>query len=107
MSQQSIANKVNDSGMLRPEGERWDRRQIGRILDNPAYVSRAVLGSELVAGNWPPIVDAATWERARAVRDADTRRIALLGATRRGPYLLSGLLYCGHCGRRLVHRAMP
>lgn len=48
-----------------------------------------------------------TWEQARAVREADKRRISLLRSAKGGPYLLSGLLHCGHCGRRLVHRATP
>jgi hypothetical protein len=39
------------------------------------------------------------------VREADKRRISLLRAAKGGPYLLSGLLHCGLCGRRLVHPA--
>jgi hypothetical protein len=104
-SQYRIARELNDAGMLR-EGRPWGPKQVGRILDNPAYAARCVLDSELVAASWEAIVDDDTWQRARAVRDSDKRRISLLRAARGGPYLLSGLLYCGHCGRKLVHRAI-
>jgi hypothetical protein len=80
---------------------------VGRILDNPAYVGRCAVDGELVPGSWKAIVDDKTWEQARAVREADKRRISLLRAAKGGPYLLSGMLHCGHCGRRLVHRATP
>jgi hypothetical protein len=104
-SQRSIAAEFNSAGMLRPDAQEWTGKQIGRILDNPAYVGRCVLDGEFVAGNWEPIVDAKTWEQARAVRATDKRRTSLLRVAKGGPYLLSGMLYCGHCDRKLVHRA--
>jgi DNA invertase Pin-like site-specific DNA recombinase len=105
VSQYRIATELNDAGRLRGDGKQWTARQVGRILDNPAYVGRCVFDGQLVPGSWEAIVDAKTWERVRAVREADKRRISLLRAAKGGPYLLSGLLHCGHCGRRLVHRA--
>lgn len=59
----------------------------------------------MVPGNWEAIIDAETWDKVRAIREADPRRQALLGKRMPGPFLLTGLLYCGYCGRRLVHRA--
>jgi hypothetical protein len=37
----------------------------------------------------------------------DKRRYRQLRVAKGGPYLLSGLLYCGHCGRKLYHRSRP
>ncbi len=105
MSQRGIAAELNGAGMLRADANPWTGKQIGRILDNPAYVGRCVLDDELVAGNWEPIIDLRTWEQARAVRASDKRRTSLLRAAKGGPYLLSGMLFCGHCDRKLVHRA--
>ena len=105
VSQRSIAAELNGAGMLRAEAQEWTGKQVGRILDNPTYVGRCVLDEEPVAGNWEPIIDLKTWERARAVRGGDKRRTSLLRAAKGGPYLLSGMLYCGHCDRKLVHRA--
>jgi|SRR5680860_450631 len=105
VSQRSIATELNSAGMLRADAQAWSGKQIGRILDNPAYVGRCILDGELVAGNWDPIIDLKTWERARAVRAGDKRRTTLLRTAKGGPYLLSGMLFCGHCDRELVHRA--
>lgn len=104
-SQYRIARELNQAGMLRAEEAPWNAKQVGRILDNPAYCGRCILDGELVRGNWEPIVDQLTWERAREVRTADKRRAKLLRAAKGGPYLLSGMLHCGFCGRRLVHRS--
>lgn len=106
VSQYRIAKELNAAGMLRDQESPWTARQVGRVLDNPANVGRCVSGDELVVSKWEAIVDEQTWERARAVRDSDKRRISLLRAAKGGPYLLSGMLYCGYCGRRLVHRAL-
>jgi DNA invertase Pin-like site-specific DNA recombinase len=105
VSQQRIAHELNEVGMLR-DGKPWEGRQVGRVLDNPAYAARCVFDGELMAASWEAIVDDETWQQARAIRESDQRRISLVRAKRSGPYLLSGLLYCGHCGGRLVHRAI-
>lgn len=105
VSQYRIARELNDAGNLRGEAKQWTARQVGRVLDNPAYVGRCVFDGELVPGSWQAIIDDKTWEQARAVRETDKRRISLLRAAKGGPYLLSGMLHCGLCGRRLVHRA--
>jgi DNA invertase Pin-like site-specific DNA recombinase len=92
ISQYRIAKELNDAGNFPRRGQAVDARQVGRILDNPAYVGRCVFDGDLVPGTWEAIVDEKTWERARAVREADKRRISLLRAAKGGPYLLSGLL---------------
>jgi DNA invertase Pin-like site-specific DNA recombinase len=106
VSQYRIARELNDAGMAWRDGKPWEQRQVGRILDNPAYAGRCVVGTDLFPAQWEPIVDEEIWSRAREIRESDKRRISLIRAVRRGPYLLSGLLYCGHCRRRLVHRAI-
>jgi site-specific DNA recombinase len=103
--QYRIAKELNAAGMVRGGDTQWNAKQIGRILDNPAYVGRSIFDGELAPGSWQPIVDLETWERARAVRLADKRRSSLLRAAKGGPYLLSGMIHCGYCGHRLVHRA--
>jgi site-specific DNA recombinase len=106
VSQYRIAQELNDAGVPWRDGKQWQQRQVGRILDNPAYGARCVVGDELVGATWEAIVEKDTWKRAREIRESDKRRISLIRAVRSGPYLLSGLLHCGHCRRKLVHRAI-
>jgi DNA invertase Pin-like site-specific DNA recombinase len=82
VSQYRIARELNDAGQLRGEAQQWTARQVGRILDNPAYVERCVFDGALVPGRWEAIVGDGTWEQARAVREADKRRISLLRAAK-------------------------
>ncbi len=41
--QSCTATELNSAGMLREEAQDCTGRQIGRILDDPAYVGRCVL----------------------------------------------------------------
>lgn len=105
-SQASIAARLNEAGTLGPGGEPWTSRQLGRILDNPSYAALCVLDDGLVPARWTPIVDMDTWERVRELRLANPHRGLRLRGGRGGPYLLTGLLYCGYCGRKLTHRTV-
>ena len=100
-SQHRIARDLNDAN----SGKAWTAKQVGRILDNPAYIARCIVDDDMLQANWKAIVDEDTWNRARIVRGNDQRRRSLLRAKKGGPYLLSGLLYCGYCGRKMIHRA--
>lgn len=104
-SQYKTARQLNDADMTRPDGGEWTAKQVGRILDNPAYAALCVTDDGLVDGNWEAIIERELWDRVRDRRAADVRRRKLLRAAKGGPCLLSGLLYCGHCGKKLVHRS--
>jgi hypothetical protein len=82
----------------------WKGQAIGKMLDNPTYVGLSQIDHELVPAQWAPIVSRATWEAVRARRAADPHRAANLGRTKpHMPYLLSGLVWCGQCGRKMTH----
>jgi len=95
---------LNRNGQQRPSGKPWTCQQIGRVLDNPAYAALCIVDDDFVPGVWNPIIDGETWDQVRAKRATDTRRHGQLRVAK-GPYLLSGLLHCGHCGAKLHHRS--
>jgi DNA invertase Pin-like site-specific DNA recombinase len=100
-----IARRLNRRGDLRPSGAEWRPQQIGRVLDNPAYPALCVVDDKIIDAVWDPIVSRAQWEAVRERRRRDVRRTRQLRVAKGGPYLLSGLLFCGHCGRKLHHRS--
>ena len=107
-SQYRIAAELNHSGGRRPSGAPWSTQQIGRVLDNPAYAALCLVDEdEIVPGKWEPIVDQDTWDAVRRVRSRQAVRVKQLRTRKRGPYLLSGLIFCGSCGGRLHHRSKP
>lgn len=104
-SQYRIAKRLNEAGMKRSGSAEWTAKQVGRILDNPAYAALCVVDDGLVEGSWDAIIDRDTWDRVRELRLTNVHRTKMLRAAKGGPYLLSGLLICGYCGKRLVHRS--
>jgi hypothetical protein len=75
------------------------------VLDNPALAGLCLLEGEFYPATWEPIIDNELWEQVRTRRQhrsATHRRNRLKG---RGPYLLTGLIYCGYCDNRIHHRS--
>lgn len=92
----SIGKDAQAAGLRARRGGRWDGAMIGRLLRRPLYAGvRVHRGEEVGPGNWEPIVDRDTFDRANAVLRDPAR------APGRGPeprYLGSGLYLCGRCG---------
>jgi DNA invertase Pin-like site-specific DNA recombinase len=91
-----------------------DAARGGRTLDYatarvmfraPVYVGRPDIGDvDVLArprGNWPPLVDDATWTSAVAL----ATRAARQPAQASGRFLLTGLLRCWRCGHRMDGRS--
>jgi site-specific DNA recombinase len=104
-TQYEIAKSLNEQGRTRPFGGVWRTQQIGRVIDNPAYVALCILDGERFPANWEPIIDLETWEKVHELRK---HTIAIHhGRKLAGPrtHLLSGLIHCGVCGRKLHFHA--
>ena len=103
-SANAIAHALNEADIPTARGVRWKGQAIGTMLDNPAYAALSLSDDRLVPARWPAIVARETWDVVRARRDADPRRRGNLGKPRpHAPYLLSGLMWCGLCGRKMTH----
>jgi len=102
---------ISKTGVKRG-GAPWDVSSVKRILGNPVYQGhrtynrhlkgrlRPVTEHLVVKNKVPPIVSPETWERVQELR----REIKREYPTRRqrSSYLLSGLVYCEHCGVKMV-----
>jgi DNA invertase Pin-like site-specific DNA recombinase len=79
-----------------PRKQQPGRRSTGRTVNTPEACD------VLIKDRFPAYI---SWERFEVIQQrlADNRAIAdALGAPREGPALLSGLVVCGRCGRRLM-----
>ena len=104
-----ISRELNDKGIPGPKGKGWGKTGIYSISNNEIYTGVFVWGRNSKQGNEPvrtenaclPIIDRGTFlkvqslmkERAPAIQHP--RRVS-------SPFLLSGMAYCGHCGKALV-----
>lgn len=102
---QKIADYLNVNGFRNPRGNPWSRNTIRNILKNETYIgilrsgeSRSPVIPEL------RIISDEVFERAQEIRSErsstvkDEPRVPL---NMRGRSLLSGNVFCGHCGSRL------
>jgi len=109
-----IARQLNDLGIKTSKGCKWVGTSVYRVLTNPTYkgdtVFKRATGShkdgtykqlpvhlwEINHGTHEALISAEDFDRIQAQLAA--RNITPVNA-RRGVHILSGLVYCGHCGR--------
>lgn len=101
-----IASFLNERGVRNRKGENWHESTIGAMLRNIIYkgilrsgTAQSSVISDLV------IVDANTFDlvqRLMAERRSETQESRTIPLNTKGQSLLSGNVFCGHCGGRLI-----
>lgn len=101
-----IANYLNDSGYTTRKGKRWNQSTIGRILSNRIYLgilqkgdaeSQQLLELQIVNDDTFSRVQEIQANRGKGVSE----NMETIPMQTRGKSLLSGFLYCAHCGARV------
>lgn len=94
----AIAADLNARGIRTARGCRWSAQAVLRVLKNERYTGVYIWGDARTDGGMPAIVGRDQWE---AVRDSLQRahRPVSQGAVE---FLLTGKLFCGHCGSAMV-----
>ncbi len=111
----SIARALNEEGIPSKAGKRWEARTVSRIVRNPVYHgvtyfgrTKSVNGKQIATPEeyWTvlpdttqAIIDKELFDRAQA---ALARSKELHPGKALHEYPLSGVLFCGYCGRPLV-----
>lgn len=101
-----MANFLNEHGIRNRKGQTWHDASVGNILHNPIY--KGILRSgETEAGPFeelqiikPDAYDLAQRLMLERTNERKEHRTIPLNTT--GQSLLSGNVFCGHCGGRLV-----
>jgi DNA invertase Pin-like site-specific DNA recombinase len=100
-SLRSVCLDLNRSGDRTSEGNEWIQRSLKRVLiraRNAGFREHSEIG--LVKGKWPPILSEQDWRRVTAILTDPVRYKRTAGPPRR--HLLSGILRCGECGKKLA-----
>ncbi len=102
-----ICKELNDKGITN-RGKRWHKSSIYYLLNNEAYTGTAVWGRTIkrkkadnpvrVEGAWPALVSREVFDAVQQVMRDRAPNIQSPGNVG-SPFLLSGLLKCGMCGR--------
>lgn len=101
-----IANQVSQQGMKTRTQSNWHEATVGHILHNITYIG--VLRSAECQSEIIPelqIIDPETFEHAQQImlqRSNVHRENRTISLNTSGQSLLSGNVFCGHCGGRLI-----
>ena len=101
-----IANYLNDCGYTTRKGKRWNQSTIGRILSNRIYLGILQKG-DAESQQLPElqIVDDDMFSSVQEIRanrgKGVSENMKTIPMQTRGKSLLSGFLYCAHCGARV------
>ena len=95
----SIARLLNTEGYRTRRGAEWSMVTVRDILRNHAYIGTYRRFGLRIPGSYRPIVSADEFKR---VQDRMQSRSPAIRRPRSEPFLLSGILYCGHCGQRMM-----
>lgn len=99
----SIATDWNLRGLRTTKrgGNLWRGGTVKLVLINPRYAGLRAHNGEIVGkGNWPAIIDEEVWHSVSAILK-DPGRNTTTPIDRSRKYLLSGLLFCGECGKKM------
>ncbi|MEE9285026.1 MAG: recombinase family protein [Dehalococcoidia bacterium] len=94
-----IVRHLNENGIPTRKGRNWSMVTIRDILRNRAYLGTYTRFGMRVPGSHPAIItpDMFRWAQTRLDERKPKRRNG-----QAEPFLLSGLIYCGYCGNRMV-----
>jgi site-specific DNA recombinase len=88
------------AGIPGTTGQPWTTRTLKRILTSPRTAGLREHNGKLNPAAWSPILPREQWEAVKAILEDPGRRTNDRGGVHR--YLLTGMIFCGVCGHRLV-----
>lgn len=99
-SVRSVAASLNAQGVRTRKGRRWSLVTVRDVLRNPAYIGTYHRFGIRIPASYEPIVPAPDFRQAQ-------ERLQERGPSRRNVrpapvFLLAGVLYCHHCGKRMM-----
>ena len=98
----AVAQDLNDRGLQTRSGRRWSMITVRDILRNTAYVGTYRRFGLRMPDTHDRIV---TPQLFRQVQDLMRSRVPVPSRsfmTKGDPFLLTGMIYCGHCGERMM-----
>lgn len=99
IAKKDIADELNNQG-VRLNGKLWKGRSFDHILTNRKYTGSYYFGERLCSNTYPQIIDQITFEKAQ--KRLEQNKYFAGANSAKIDYLLTGKLYCGHCGAPMV-----
>lgn len=98
--QRDILDDLNRRGIRTHSGGEWQRQSFGTLLRNEQYIGVYSYNGIRIESGIPAILDRETFEEVQAIL---TTKKNPRGRRRNvEDYMLTGKLFCGHCGKPMV-----
>ena len=95
-----IVSWLNDNGYKTTTGGQFNKNSLRRILTNDKYIGVYRYDDIVIEDIVPPIIDRELFERVQSTFEYNKHFRAKQKAI--DPYLLTGKLFCGHCGAMMI-----
>ena len=92
---QDIIKGLNNDGILNSRNNPWNKCSLKNIIGNEKYIGTYKFLDYVVLDGMPAIIDKETFAVAQEIKNRHKKAPARSRDTR---YLLTGKLFCGHCG---------
>ncbi|WP_278812025.1 recombinase family protein [Dehalococcoides mccartyi] len=105
----AITKELNQKGIASPKGKGWGKTGLRIILKNEAYTGTLVYGRNSKRGlepikvenACPVIISKAVFDQVQELIKSRTFK-SIHPKRASSPFLLSGITFCGHCGKALT-----
>ncbi len=94
-----IVEDLNARGLRNARGNPWRVQNIATLISNERYVGIYQYKDIVMPDAIPPIIEKEVYDAVQLRKKENARNPG--AATAKTEYLLSGKLYCGHCGSRM------
>ena len=95
-----IIEYCNNKGYKTSKGQKFNKNSISRILTNEKYIGTYRHGDIVIENGIPSIIDKELFEKVQMMYKKNYITRARSKAT--VDYILSGKLFCGHCGESMI-----
>jgi DNA invertase Pin-like site-specific DNA recombinase len=95
-----IIEYCNNKGYKTSKGQIFNKNSVSRILTNEKYIGTYKHGDIIIENGIPAIIDKELFERVQQMYQKNYKSRGR--ATAKVEYILSGKLFCGHCGNTMI-----
>ena len=95
----SIADYLNKAGLYHYHGTPWSRKVVRNVITSKVYIGQIPHRGQWFDGIHEPIISEELWDDCNRIR-ADKSNHYHGGVNLSSNSLLSGMLFCAHCGAR-------
>lgn len=95
-----INAELNEMGIKTSRGAKFNKNSLRTLLKNEKYIGVYECAGIRVEDGMPPIIDKTLFERVKQRLEANRRAPGRYKAHVK--YLLTGKVYCGHCGAGMI-----